>query len=146
MKTTLAGTHKSSVTFYDTFPRKKELTRAQFRLITESFNTALLYDMINTGQNYLLPLQLGILGVLQSKGKYIDYQYYKDTGDVADQRNWHTDGRIAVFKWRKAGTAFFGEPDLKPSFRLRIHRGTKRYFAKRLKSDLSINTYYDANY
>lgn len=138
--------NKSSLEFYKTFPRKSELTKAEYRFITEFFNTALLYNMINTGNNFLLPFSLGILGILQKKGTQRNYQFFKDTGQHVNERNWHSDGRIAVFRWRKAGGAYFGEPTLKSSYTFRPARFVKRYFAKRLKSDLTINLYYNADY
>lgn len=129
---------------YGDYPNPHNLSKEEIKLILDTFHFSLMKDMIDTGTAYILPFQLGLLGVFRvgvyGRGVF-DYQLYKDTGIKRYHRNNGTNQEVAVFKWIRT----FGHYSSKlrhSVYNFKASRHWKRYIAKRMKENNSILSYY----
>lgn len=81
------------------YSNPKNLTKAEFMLILSTFFYALMKSIIDEGKVYYLPPKMGTIGVCKtkSKGKMINYQHYKETGEKIRMKNLHSNGMMALF-------------------------------------------------
>jgi len=120
------------------------LSRDEIKLILDTFHFSLMKDMIDTGTAYILPFQLGLLGVFRvavfGRGVF-DYQLYKETGIKRYHRNNGTNQEVAVFRWiRKFG--HYSSKLRHSVYTFKPTRHWKRYVAARMKNNNSILSYY----
>lgn len=134
----------SSTDFCKTYPNPHNLSKEEIKLILDTFHFSMMQDIVHSGAAYILPFQLGLIGVFRvaAAGRGVfDYQLFKDTGIKRYHFNNGTNQEVAVFKWiRKFGhyssKMRFGVYAFKPT------RHWKRHLAQRMKSNHSILSYY----
>jgi len=101
--------------------------------------------MIEEGKLYYLPGRLGVLGVFRipviGRGVF-DYQLFKSDGTKVWKKNLHSSSYSARFLWR-VKRSHFSLPDKTLVFKWEAPRYWKRYLAKRIKDNNSINLYLD---
>lgn len=129
---------------YKDYSNPHELTPDEVRLITDTFHYLMMKDMIESGAAYVLPFQLGLIGIFRvavfGRGIF-DYQLFKETGIKRYHRNNAVGQEVAVFKWIRK----FGHYSSKLKYSVYNFKPTrywKRYLAARMKDDKSILSYY----
>lgn len=137
---------KTSNDFFTTYDNKYNITKAEFRLILETFNATLIDSLITEGRVYALPFSLGTVSI-RTKAPHAynptDYQHFKETGEKRPLRNWHTNEKIAEFVWETRGARWGLGTTYTRLFRLKFSRVAKRMLAKLLKNNTSITKYYE---
>jgi hypothetical protein len=96
---TLNRAYVSETDIFQSYPNSHNLTKADFVLINSTFFYALTKSIIDEGKVYYLPPMMGTIGVCKTKtkGKMINYQHYKETGEKIKMQNLHSNGMMALF-------------------------------------------------
>lgn len=133
---------------YESFPHKKDITYAQYRLIVTTFNMLLMESMSTQGHVYKLPKGNGLLGIFKYKSDHnsvMNYQHYKETGEVLMLSNLHSNKYICKFTWIK--NAPFRSPGTNDFIAHLMHFRACRYYtrglAQKIKNELNINIFRD---
>jgi len=134
---------------YNTFPLKDSISYAKYRLIVTTFNMILMEDMSSTGNVYKLPKGVGMFGIFKGNVPVnpVNYQHFKETGELIRLSNLHTDKYICRFRWLK--TSQYRPHTANTMVSDMLHFRACRYFtrklAQRLKTDIHINTFRNYN-
>jgi hypothetical protein len=148
-KTSQETANKSYVTeteIFKAYPNKHELTKAEFMFISSTFFYALSKSIIDEGKVYYLPPKMGTIGVYKTKtkGKMINYQHYKETGEKIKMQNLHSNGLMAMFYWNTHYTRFkLSSLDKQSLYVFKAPRAHTRYLSKQIKEKNTITKYYD---
>lgn len=147
-KTKREKVYKDFNDIYLSYPHADSVTKAQFKLILKTFNYLLIKSMVDEGKVYQLPKKLGVMGVFKlpvaGRGVF-DYKLFHTDGTKLWRKNLHSSSYAAQFKWK----LLFPRTDLptyisKP-FRWNATRYWRRYLARQIKENNTINLYYDKN-
>lgn len=129
----------------DTFDYESHgITRDQFMEICQTFNYALMRTLIETGNTYVLPHQLGTISIRKRKRnnkRAFNLKLFQDTGERTYFNNRHSDGYYARFDWNK-------KPPITKCINInmvkfipaRVH---KRFLASKILNENYIVKYFD---
>ena len=139
-KTTLYFTIHNS---YEIFQHKDRITKAEFILITQSFNYLLFEHMLRDGTMYKLPFKSGMLGVFKYKTpkNMKDWAFGNVHGVEKTLTNNHSGNLMAKIKNYTTYPYSDLPPELCNFFKLKAARMHNRRLATYIKQHNTINSY-----
>lgn len=135
---------KTHVDAYDEFEYSDEVDPTTYRVVLNIFNKLLHESMIYEGTIYKFPYSLGILGIRKKKSKRfnMNFQHFKETGEVIQHRNWHSQDWIAKIFYDNRYRYCQFPIKYKNIFDFHAVRVFKRNLSKAIKESNTINKYY----
>jgi hypothetical protein len=131
---------------FEVYSNTSDITKNEFMLISSTFFYILMKSIIDEGNVYYLPPMMGSIGVCKTKtkGKLVNYQHFKMTGEKIKITNAHSSGLMALFSWNTAYTRFKLSSQLKSKiFIFKAPRDMARYLSQQIREKNTITKYYD---
>jgi len=128
---------------YKDFPFKDEISKNDFILITQYFNSMLYDSIIREGEVYRLPFRTGMLGVFKKKtpSGMQDLAFFKQHGIKKTLLNNHSDNQMCSIRLVTTYPYSNLPSRLCNFFKLSSSRDNKRKLAYVIKNENTINLY-----